>query len=51
MWHYARGGDCGESVSSLPTHVDVGIFSSVDVEGSLTGLDPLKRYAVYGEHG
>lgn len=49
-WHYARGGDYGESVSSLPTHLEVGIFSSVDVEEALTGLDLSERNTVYVEH-
>lgn len=50
MWHYARGGDYGESASSLPTHLEVGIFSSADVEESLTGLDPSEGNAVCVEH-
>lgn len=35
---------------AFPTHLDVGIFSFVDVEESLPGLDLLERNAVYAEH-
>lgn len=50
VWHYARGGDRGKNVPSLPYAFRYGYFLICNVEESLTGLDLSKRNAAYAEH-